>query len=109
MAGVKVGTDISEGLFADVSGGWRLRGTLDLATARSLGAALAALPQDGDLHLYLEELRFCDAAATRALVRAAMQRHPAGRLVLHHAPPLLLRVLRLGWPGDNPGLHVAPS
>jgi hypothetical protein len=38
-------------------------------------------------------------------VRAAMQRHPAGRLVLHHAPPLL----RLGWPGDNPGLHLTPS
>jgi len=104
----RFGLDTGVHLFADGSGGWRLTGGVDLTHATHLATALAALPGQGDMHLRLDGLRFCDAAATRALVAAAARLHPAARLVLHDVPPLMRRVLSVGWPGDNPGLVVLP-
>lgn len=104
----RFGLDTGVHLYADGAGGWRLTGGVDLTNAGHLATALAALPPD-DVHLRLDGLRFCDAAATRVLVGAAAARHPAARLILHDAPPLVRRVLALGWPGENPGLVVLPD
>jgi hypothetical protein len=66
--------DIGEGLYADGEVGWRLRGTLDLTMANYLDRAPAALPRTGDVHLNLEELRFCDAGTHRRRRTAATER-----------------------------------
>jgi len=97
----------ADGIFVDGAGGWWLTGVLDLANVDFFRLALSVLPPTGDVDLYVTALRFCDAAAARALVRAARRRHPAGRFVLHGATPLLRRVLEIAWPGPNPGLVLA--
>jgi hypothetical protein len=60
------------------------------------------------VHLNLDRLRLCDAAATRIVIEAAARLHPTARLVLHDPPYLLRRVLEIGWPGDHPGLVITP-
>ncbi len=101
-------TEAGERLYADGMGGWRLTGAVDWTTADQLQTALAAVPGPGDVHLNLDRLRLCDAAATRIVIEAAARLHPTARLVLHDPPYLLRRVLDIGWPGDRPGLVITP-
>jgi hypothetical protein len=97
------------GLHADGAGGWNLTGPLDFTSAEPLAVALSALPSSGDVHLHLDRVRFCDAAATRVLLARAAAVHPYGRLILHSVQPLFRQVLGIGWPGDKPGLALAPT
>ncbi|WP_203901776.1 MEDS domain-containing protein [Virgisporangium aliadipatigenens] len=93
-----------DGAYPDGAGGWWMTGVLDLCNADHLQLALSTMPPTGEVRIDVSQLRFCDAAATRVLLRAASRRHPAGRLVLCGASPLLRRVLEVGWPGGHPGL-----
>ena len=97
------------GLHADGSGGWNLIGPLDFASREHFMVALSALPERGDILLYLDRLRFCDVAVTRAVVNHAATLHPHGRLILHDVPPVVRQMLDIGWPGDRPGLHILPT
>ena len=94
-----------DGMYAG-SGGWHLSGELDLRTLDPLEVALSALPTSGDVHLRLDELRYCDAASIRALILQADRMQPTGRLVVHNPPELFVRALEVGWPGEIPGLEV---
>ena len=97
-----------EGLHADGAGGWNLTGPVDFLSSELLAVALAALPSNGDLHLRLDRLGFCDAAATRAVVARVAAVHPHGRLILPDPPRLFREKLNIGWPGATPGLVLAP-
>ncbi len=76
-----------------------LVGEADLTVKDMLCTALAALPVDGtgDIHLDLTGLRFIDVACARELV-VLTGRHPAVRLIVHHAPASLLRIIALLYP-----------
>jgi len=87
----------------------RLEGEVDAAGVDALAAALdrATAGGDGDRHLDLGGLLFCDIAGLRALAAAAGRLAPQGRLVVHGMPPHLRRALDIaGWAG-LPGLVVS--
>lgn len=77
-------------------GRWRLRGDLDAHVARRFGGALAGALRDkgtgADLHLDLADVGFVDVACAQLLVLAARS-EPAGRRIVLHEPPRLLRRL----------------
>lgn len=80
-------------------------GVVDLFNADSVASSLAeALDGNGDLHIDLSKVEFCDVSGIRALVSAAEGGNGTRRLVLHGLPPLLQRVMTLvGW-GQLPTL-----
>jgi hypothetical protein len=72
------------------------------AVARSVGLFPAG---DGDVHLDVTELIFCDISGIRAFVEAA-EAPRQGRLLLHGLPELLQTVMRVtGW-ADLPNLRI---
>lgn len=79
--------------------GLALIGEADFTARDTLHAAAAALPVDGagDIHLDLTGLRFIDVCCTRELM-AVTDRHPAVRLIVHHPPNSLLRIIALLYP-----------
>jgi anti-anti-sigma factor len=85
--------------------GLTLAGVLDLFNADSVAASVAALlDSEGDLHLDLSKVEFCDVSGIRALVSAAESGRR--RLVMHGLPPALHRVMMLvGW-GELPSLTL---
>jgi anti-anti-sigma regulatory factor len=86
-----------------------LAGEADLTVQDMLCTALAALPADGtsDIHLDLTGLRFIDVACARELV-ALTGRHPAVRLIVHHPPASLLRIIALLYPEARMELTGTP-
>lgn len=84
-----------------------ITGVIDLFNvdrfARSLNSSLAG---DGDLHIDLGRLEFCDVSGIRVLVAAAERLHGGRRLVLHGLAPQLRTVMAVvGW-SELPGLAI---
>jgi hypothetical protein len=81
--------------------GLRLDGEADLTSQDELQKALAALPPDAaEIHFELARLTFIDVAATRVLMARTLQ-PPHPRLILHHPPLSLQRLIYLLWPDGN--------
>ena len=88
--------------------GLRLDGEADLTSYDELQRALAALPPDAaEIHFELTRLKFIDVAATRVLI-ARTQQPPHPRLILHHPPPSLQRLIGLLWPDSNVQFRFSP-
>ncbi|HEX7265135.1 MAG TPA: STAS domain-containing protein [Candidatus Dormibacteraeota bacterium] len=89
------------------AGGLSFSGILDIFNADSVASCLSSqLDGQGDLHIDLSKVEFCDVSGIRALVSAAETAGDGRRLVLHGLPPLLARVMTLvGW-GDLPTLSL---
>ena len=89
--------------------GLRLDGEADLTSHHELQQALAALPPGAaEIHFELARLKFIDVAATWMLIACALQpRHP--RLILHHPPPSLQRLIPLLWPDTNAQFPFSPD
>ena len=85
-------------------------GAIDLFTVDSVAKSLStALDGEGDLHIDLSYLEFCDVSGIRALVAAAESVSGRRRLVLHGLPPQLRTVMTVvGWT-DLPGLVIDES
>jgi anti-anti-sigma factor len=85
--------------------GLTLAGVLDLSNADSVAGSVATLLNgEGDLHVDVSRVEFCDVSGIRALVSAAQSGRR--RLVLHGLPPALHRVMMLvGW-GNLPSLEL---
>jgi anti-anti-sigma regulatory factor len=83
--------------------GLTFAGILDLFNAEAVAGSVATmLDGEGDLHIDLSRVEFCDVSGIRALVSAAESGRR--RLVMHGLPPPLHRVMTLvGW-GDLPSL-----
>jgi hypothetical protein len=81
--------------------GLRLDGEADLSNQDEIRKALAALPPDATvIHLELARLEFIDVAAARQLI-APTQQPPHPRLILHHPPASVQRLISLLWPDVN--------
>ena len=85
--------------------GLTLAGVLDIFNADAVAGSVATqLDGEGDLHLDLSKVEFCDVSGIRALVAAA--ENGRRRLVMHGLPPALHRVMMLvGW-GELPSLAL---
>lgn len=84
-----------------------ITGVIDLfnvdSFARTLNSSLAG---EGDLHVDLSRLEFCDVSGIRVLVSAAERVAGRRRLFLHGLPPQLRTVMTVvGW-ADLPGLVI---
>ena len=87
--------------------GLAISGAIDLfnvdAFARSLNASLDG---EGDLHIDLSQLEFCDVSGIRTFAAVAERVSGRRRLVLHGLPPQLQMVMTVvGWT-DLPGLVI---
>jgi hypothetical protein len=89
--------------------GLRLDGEADLFSHYELQQALAGLPPGAaEIHFELARLKFIDVAATRMLIACALQ-PPHPRLILHHPPPSLQRLIPLLWPDTNAQFPFSPD
>jgi hypothetical protein len=89
--------------------GLRLDGEADLTSQDELQKALAALPPGAaEIHFELARLKFIDVASSRALIARALQ-PPHPRLILHHPPPSLQRLIHLLWPDANAQFRFSPD
>jgi anti-anti-sigma factor len=91
----------------DNPAGLRFAGEIDLSNSDAVGESVRlALSDDGDPHLDLSRLSFCDISGIRALVDAALGLGDGRRLLLHGLPPQLQTVMRAtGW-SDLPTLRL---
>jgi anti-anti-sigma regulatory factor len=86
-----------------------IAGEIDRSRYSGLVRTLEGLTDEGDVHVNLAEVVFCDLPGLRAILRLARtgradEGHGGRRLVLHDVPPHLRRVLEiLGW-DSTPGL-----
>ena len=73
-------------------------GEIDIANSHAVRQSLSmAFVRDGNMHLDLTGLIFCDISGIRSFVEAA-EAMDGGRLMLHGLPPLLQRVMKVtGW------------
>ena len=87
--------------------GLRITGVIDLFNVDSFARTLnASLSGEGDLHIDLTRLEFCDVSGIRVLVSAAERVEGRRRLFLHGLPPQLRTVMAVvGWT-DLPGLVI---
>lgn len=85
--------------------GLTFSGVIDVFNADSVLESLKSqISGEGDLHIDLSRVEFCDVSGIRALISAAESSTGGRRIVLHGLPPLLQRVMTLvGW-GDLPGV-----
>jgi len=90
--------------------GLSFTGAIDLFNVDSVARSLSSvLGEEGDLHIDVSQLEFCDVSGIRALVTAAESVGSRRRLVLHGLPPQLRTVMRVvGWT-DLPGLVIDDS
>ena len=93
--------------------GLMLTGDIDEFTYPRLTTALAGLAdRDGDIHLDLAAVQYCDLAGLRALIRLSAGHgdrpdHEGRRVIFHSLPAHLKTVLHiLGW-DSMPGLILA--
>jgi anti-anti-sigma regulatory factor len=79
--------------------GIRFEGEIDASNSNAVSAALAAAAGlDGDVHVDVSSLLFCDISGIRELVTAAQAMPPGRRLLLHGMPARLETVIRVvGW------------
>ena len=94
--------------------GWlAISGEIDAWNVSAVREALtAAHREQGDLHLDVSRLLFCDVTGIRAIVAAAANLEDGRRLFLHGLDPQLQKVFRVvGWAGmpslviDASGVH----
>jgi hypothetical protein len=86
---------------AGVAGGlWQPRGAIDAYVARRFGAAAVGAMRlaahygpDPDLHADLSAIEFIDVAAVQMLLFAARSAPVGQRVVLHHAPRMVQRLV----------------
>jgi anti-anti-sigma factor len=73
-------------------------GEIDLTNSHAVPQSLSmAFVRDGNMHLDVSGLIFCDISGIRSFVDAA-EAMDGGRLMLHGLPPLLQKVLNVtGW------------
>jgi ABC-type transporter Mla MlaB component len=102
------------GRLRDTSGGPRITpltdrpglclcGELDLASRDLLVAALESLADaPGDVHLDLAGVGFVDVGCATLLARAACRGGSGRRVIVHHAPPQLRRIVEVLWGGSTP-------
>jgi len=89
--------------------GLRLDGEADLTSRHELQQALAALPPGAaEIHFELARLKFIDVSATRMLIARALQ-PPQPRLILHHPPSSLQRLIPLLWPDTSAQFDFSPD
>lgn len=87
--------------------GLRVAGEVDLNSYGVWEQALRrVLDASEDVHLDLAGLTFVDARSAAALVRVAGVLADGQRLVLHHPPLSLRRVLRTLWPAGVPAILI---
>lgn len=91
-------------------GGLSFTGAIDLFNVESVARSLkTALGGEGDVHIDVSQLEFCDVSGIRAFVTAAEQVECGRRLVLHGLPSQLRTVMTvMGWT-DLPGLAIGES
>jgi anti-anti-sigma factor len=84
-----------------------LTGEIDQWNARSVARGLqAALEREGDVHLDLSGVAFCDVEGIRALVTTAEGLSDGRHVVIHGLPAQLRKVIRLvGW-DSHPALVI---
>lgn len=89
--------------------GLRFSGEIDVTNRDAVARSVALLPAgDGDVHLEVTELIFCDISGIRAFVEVADAPRQR-RLLLHGLPELLQTVMRVtGW-ADLPNLRICHS
>lgn len=88
--------------------GWLgFSGEIDSWNVEAVNAVLEkALKGQGDVHVDLSRLVFCDVTGIRALVALAGKLKSGRRLVLHGLDPRLQRVFGvIGW-GELPSLRI---
>jgi anti-anti-sigma factor len=84
----------------------RLAGEIDLSNRELLADALARVAAaGGDIHLDARRLEFIDLTGFAELVRTALEIAPDRRLLVHHPPPCLRRLLEC-VPGYRDLIHV---
>lgn len=86
----------------------RVAGAADLSSSAVLGDALSdALDVGDDIHIDARRLEFIDLSGVGELVKAALGMRAGRRMIVHHPPRTLRRILELmpGWEGL---LEVAP-
>jgi anti-anti-sigma factor len=73
-------------------------GEIDITNSKAVPRALSlAFVRNGDMHLDVSGLIFCDISGIRSFVDAA-EAMDEGHLLLHGLPPLLQKVMRVtGW------------
>lgn len=90
--------------------GIALVGDVEASNVQAVQHALAALPvTEGDVHLDLSGLLFCDLGGLQAIVRAAQALEPGRRLVLHGIPRQLERALEIVEWAPLPNLSIASA
>jgi anti-anti-sigma regulatory factor len=79
--------------------GVRFVGEIDASNSNAVSAALAAAVElEGDVHVDVSSLLFCDISGIRELVAAAQAMAAGRRLLLHGLPALIETVIRVvGW------------
>ena len=84
-------------------------GEIDLDTRQQFEQVLAQMAGDGDTQLDLRGVPFMDTHSVTAVVHCANRLHgEGGRLIVHHPPGSLLRIVELLWGGDDGSrLHIA--
>ena len=90
--------------------GLSFTGVIDMFNVDSVSRSLySVLDGEGDLHIDLSRLEFCDVSGIRAIVAAAEIVGEGRRLVLHGLAPQLQAVMAVvGWT-DLPGLVIDES
>ena len=93
----------------DGEAGWHLEGELDLANLDAFGEFLESAASSGrDLVLDFAAVRFIDVASTGVLVSFTQHRPVGQHVYLEHVPPMLQRILALGWGGGGIGSTRGP-
>lgn len=79
--------------------GIKFAGEIDASNSDSVGRAMAAATSgEGDLHVDVCDLQFCDISGIRAFVSSAEAMPEGRRLLLHGMPALLETVIKVvGW------------
>ena len=79
--------------------GFRFAGEIDITNSAAVAESLRlALGGDGDPHVDVSRLSFCDISGIRALVDAALAIGDGRCMLLHGLPPQLETVMRAtGW------------
>jgi anti-anti-sigma factor len=87
--------------------GLRFAGEMDMTNSEAVMNGLKiTFPHNGDHHLDLSALSFCDISGIRALIEIATELGDGRRLLLHGLPDQLQTVLRVtGW-SDLPNLAI---
>jgi anti-anti-sigma factor len=114
IAGPVVDDDLDDDLAAELiietsSDGSTLRlvGEVDVSTRYDLETALRGLADgSGDISLDVSDLIFIDTGGVRLLIELAGRLAPGRRLVLHHTPYELRRVVEMLWRRPPAGLEL---